>query len=68
MENLEKLIRGLPPDLKQEVEDFIQFLLSKRAKKEGTRLRQNWGGALKEFRQQYSALELQKKTLEWRGD
>jgi hypothetical protein len=37
MADLEKLIRGLPPDLKQEVEDFIQFLLSKRAKKEGTR-------------------------------
>ncbi len=68
MENLEKLIRGLPPDLKQEVEDFVQFLLSKRAQKTGKMLRQDWGGALKEYRQQYSALELQKKALEWRGD
>jgi hypothetical protein len=62
MENLEKLIQGLPPDLKQEVEDFIQFLLSKRAQKKGNKLRQDWGGALKEYRQQYSALELQKKS------
>ena len=68
MEGLEKLIQGLPPELRQEVEDFIHFLLSKRAKKEGKRLRQDWGGALKEYRQQYSALELQKKALEWRGD
>ncbi len=68
MENLEKLIQGLPPDLKQEVEDFIQFLLSKRAQKAGKRLRQDWGGGLKEYRQEYSALELQKKALEWRGD
>jgi hypothetical protein len=68
MENLEKLIQGLPPDLKQEVEDFSQFLLSKRAQKKGNKLRQDWGGALKEYRQQYSALELQKKALEWRGD
>jgi hypothetical protein len=68
MENLEKLIHGLPPDLKREVEDFIQFLLSRRAKKAGKRLRQDWGGGLKEYRQQYSALELQKRALEWRGD
>jgi uncharacterized protein DUF2281 len=68
MGNLEKLIQGLPPDLKQEVEDFIHFLLSKRTQKAGKKLRQDWGGALKEYRQQYSALELQKKALEWRGD
>jgi len=68
MENLEKLIQGLPPDLKQEVEDFVQFFLSKRARKTGKKLRQDWGGALKEYRQQYSALELQKRALEWRGD
>lgn len=68
MENLEKLIQGLPPDLKQEVEDFVQFLLSKRAKKLGKKLRQDWGGGLKEYRQQYSSLKLQKKALEWRGD
>ncbi len=68
MEGLEKLIQDLPPDLKQEVEDFIHFLLSKRSKKEGKKLRQDWGGGLKEFRRQYSALELQKKALEWRGD
>jgi hypothetical protein len=68
MKDLEKLIQALPPDLKQEVVDFIRFLLSKRAKQAGKRLRQDWGGALKEYRQQYSALELQKKALEWRGD
>jgi hypothetical protein len=68
MENLEKLIQGLPPDLKQEVEDFIQFLLSKRTQKAGKKLRQDWGGGLKEYRLQYNALELQKKALEWRGD
>jgi hypothetical protein len=68
MKNLEKLIQGLPPDLKKEVEDFIQFLLSKRAQKAGKKLRQDWGGALKEYRQRYDAVELQKKALEWRGD
>ncbi|MBM4286403.1 MAG: DUF2281 domain-containing protein [Deltaproteobacteria bacterium] len=68
MEGLEKLIQELPPELRQEVEDFIHFLLSKRVRKEGRRLRQDWGGALREYRGQYSALDLEKKALEWRGD
>jgi len=33
-----------------------------------TPLRQDWAGALKEYRDQYTALDLQKKALEWRGD
>jgi hypothetical protein len=43
MENLQKLIEELPPDLKQEVADFIQYLLSKRTVKKGRKLRQDWG-------------------------
>lgn len=68
MEGLEKLLSDLPPDLRQEVEDFVQFLLAKRAKRQGYKLRQHWAGALKDYRQQYTAMELQKKALEWRGD
>lgn len=68
MERLENLIKELPPDLKQEVEDFVQFLLAKRGKHPGRKLRQDWGGALKEYRRQYTAMELQKLALEWRGD
>lgn len=36
----------------------------KRAKK----LRQDWAGALSDVRDQYTSLELQKKSLDWRGD
>ena len=32
------------------------------------KLRQTWAGALKDYREKYSSLELQKKALEWRGD
>ncbi len=31
-------------------------------------LRQDWAGALKDLRDQYTSLELQKKALEWRDD
>ncbi|MCL6621268.1 MAG: DUF2281 domain-containing protein [Syntrophobacterales bacterium] len=68
MEDLHKLIDELPPDLQQEVVDFIQFLLSKRTAKKGRKLRQDWGGGLEEYRRQYKTLELQKKAMEWRGD
>jgi hypothetical protein len=35
MKTLEEKIRELPPELQQEVEDFIEFLLEKRARKHG---------------------------------
>lgn len=61
-------IRNLPPDKQQEVLDFIEFLLEKQSRKYGRRLRQDWAGALSDYREQYTSLELQKKALEWRGD
>ncbi|MCX5894149.1 MAG: DUF2281 domain-containing protein [Deltaproteobacteria bacterium] len=68
MEDLEKQIKELPPALQREVADFVEFLLEKRARKQGKKLRQDWAGALKDYRSQYTSLELQKMSLEWRGD
>jgi hypothetical protein len=67
-EELIELIKQLPPELKEEVRDFIEFLIEKRGLKKGGKLRQDWTGALEEYRDQYSSLDLQKKALEWRGD
>ncbi len=67
MEDLKGLIEKLPPELSQEVSDFIEFLLKKRARCKG-KLRLDWAGGLREFRDQFTSLELQKKALEWRGD
>lgn len=68
MDNVAESIKKLPPDLQREVEEFVEFLASKQARKRGRKLRQDWAGALKEYRDQYTSLELQKKALEWRGD
>ncbi|GAW90986.1 DUF2281 domain-containing protein [Calderihabitans maritimus] len=68
MKTLEEMIKELPPELQQEVKDFVQFLLERRAQKPGRKLRQDWAGALRDYRDQYTSLELQKKALEWRGD
>jgi len=68
MKNIEELIKELSPELRREVGDFVESLLKKRARKNGGRLRQDWAGALRDYRDKYTSLELQKKALEWRGD
>jgi len=68
METLKEMINKLPPELQKEVKDFVEFLLERQKRKYGRKLRQDWAGALRDYREQYTALELQKKALEWRGD
>lgn len=65
MKNLEELIKELPPDLQEEVRDFAQFLLDKRLQPKQRKLRLTWAGALREYRDQFTSLELQKKALGW---
>ena len=67
MKSMEERIKELPPELQKEVETFVESLHKQRARKNGRKLRQDWAGALRDFRDQYSSLELQKKALEWRG-
>jgi len=68
MQTLTEIVEQLPPDLQQEVEDFVEFLLEKRARFKQKRLRLTWAGALREFREQYTSLDLQTKVLEWWGE
>ena len=68
MSELERRIQELPPELQREVEDFVEFLLLKHGRGKRKKLRQTWAGGLRDYRDQYTSLELQKKALEWRGD
>ena len=65
---LEELVQELSPDLRAEVRDFVEFLLTKRDRCANKTLRQDWAGALRDCREQYTSLELQHRALEWRGD
>lgn len=67
-ESLEGLLKELPPELQEEVKDFAEFLLERRRRKGSGPLRQDWAGALKAYSKQFTALALQQKALEWRGD
>lgn len=68
MKRLEELIKELPSELQQEVEDFVQFLIEKRIRKPKGKLKFDWEGALQDLRDQYTSVELQHKILELWGD
>jgi len=68
IDNLEELLGKLPEDIRGEVRDFVEFLIAKKRSGDGHKLGQNWAGALREYRDKYTALELQKKAIDWRGD
>jgi hypothetical protein len=59
-------IRQLPPELQEEVIHFIDFLRTKKSSKGKKRPNLEWIGGLKAYRDQYTALELQKKASDWR--
>ncbi len=68
MRTIEQLIEQLPPELQQQVRDFAQFLLDTKVRPKQKKLRLSWAGGLREFRDKFTSLELQKKSLEWWGD
>ncbi len=61
-----KKIRELPPELQEEVIHFIDFLRTKKSSKQKKKPNLEWIGGLKAYRDQYTALELQKKASDWR--
>ena len=63
---LEELIKELPPVLRAEVRDFVEFLLVRRDRLGQRHLRQDWAEALKDDHQQYTSVDLQHRALEWR--
>ncbi len=66
IQTIEKKISRLPTSSIGEVEAFVDSLLRTIKKKSSSKLKQDWAGALSEFKHEYTSLELQKKALEWR--
>jgi len=61
-------IINLPEELKQsEVEIIVLSVEKSNRKKKKGKLLQNWAGAIRDYKEQYTSLELQKKALEWRS-
>jgi hypothetical protein len=68
LKSIEESFRELPPQSRAQAIDFAEFLVKRRKRKPSRKLRQTWAGALSEYRDQYTSLELQKLALGWRSD
>ncbi len=68
MKSMEELLKEVPLQLQNEVREYAQYLVDTKVEPKRKYLPMDWAGGLKEFRGQYTSLELQKKALEWRGD
>jgi truncated hemoglobin YjbI len=63
MQSIFEQIEQLPPHLQEKVAIFINSLTQQSEPKQGIKLTQNWGGAMKQYRNQYTSLELQQETI-----
>ncbi len=67
VKDIKKMIDGLPDDLKNEVFDFVEFIIEKKYKTHAgpKRLSLKWAGGLEEYKNKFTSLELQKKSMDW---
>ena len=66
--SLDELVRDLPPESQAKVRQFVESLQETTNGQPPRKLEQNWAGALSEYREKYTSIELQQKSLDWRGD
>lgn len=64
MQNLADSVNSLPVALQIKVFEYIDEL-TRNKKKKRNKLRLRWAGGLKEYKNQFTSVELQKKSLEW---
>jgi hypothetical protein len=64
IKNIETKIHQLSPGLIAELDQYIDYLINKKVVKKSKKLKQDWAGGLKDVKM--SAIELQKKALDWR--
>ena len=64
--NIVEKFDQLPPDLQEKVIKYIDSLLAQKELRRKKQLKLDWVGGLKEYRDKYTALELQKEALAWR--
>lgn len=57
----------LSEELKEEVLDYIDFLIMKHCKEvKKEKLKFDWEGGLSDLKNKYTSVELQHKAMEWR--
>jgi len=64
LESIENKVNQLTPNSAEELNQFLDYLITKQTNKQGKKLKQDWAGGLKNV--DTSSVELQKKALDWR--
>lgn len=64
MQSLSESINSLPDDLQKKVFAYIEELKKSRRKKK-RKLSMKWAGGLREYKDKFTSVELQKKSLDW---
>jgi hypothetical protein len=64
--DIEIKISQLSPGLIEELDHYLDYLITKSVARKPRKLRQDWAGGLKDIK--ISAVDLQKKALDWRQE
>lgn len=64
IKDIESKVHQLTPDLIEELNSYLDFLVDKKKKKKSGKLTQNWAGGLKGV--ESNSIDLQKKAIDWR--
>lgn len=69
MSAIAEKIQDMPADIQREVLDFAEFLMKRHSSgaTSGIVLR-SWVGTLREFKDKFSSIDLQRQASEWRMD
>lgn len=63
--NILEKFNQLPPDLQERAIKYIDSLLTQKRLRRNKKPKLDWIGGLKEYRDKYTALELQKEAIDW---
>ncbi len=66
MDTRRDLVDQLSPDMRREVQDFVEFLLERRGKRARGEPELGWAGALRGMAANWSSVDLQHRIAKWR--
>lgn len=66
-ETIEDIVQKLPPELREELREYAAHLLQRRSRSDGARLTLSWAGELSDVKEEFTALDLEEKALDWWG-
>ena len=59
------VVEMLPWEIRDQVQDFIEFLLAHQARESKTGLTLDWRGSLRDKRDRFTSTDLQHQALAW---